>query len=224
MQLDRVRHNIRYGMRLCFLVCLPMTVGLFLLRHETVSLLFERGSFNAMSTLTTSRALAWHIVGLLCIALSRILVQVFYAFLDTWRPVIVGAISMVVNIVACYTLAPLLSIAGIAAANSLAALVQLICLLIFLGSHIKLGWDHQTQRSVAISAIATAAMGLMIWAARSALGTQNMHGTTALFLPYCAIVISAIVLYCGIAKALGHPEWQDIAQLSKKLVRRLRKR
>ena len=148
--LERVRETVLYSVRLCAFVCFPVTVGLFLLRTETASLLFERGAYSAESTQSTAYALGFHIIGLTHIALARVFVPVFYAFKDTKTPVYVAALSMVVNVALCYALAGPLGHGGIALANTASAFVQAFALAALLSrthgspqrlGHSALGWD-----------------------------------------------------------------------------------
>ena len=213
---DNIVETVRFSIRLTCFVCFPVTVGLFLTRHETVSILFERGSFDAVSTSMTSTAVAFHIVGLTFIALSRIFVPVFYAFQDTWRPVAAAFVSMVVNIVCCYAFAPGLSQGGIALANSVSALVQLAVLMAVLSKHIHVRFDRKTTQSVLSSLLATAVMGGCVIFVQEQLGTTNLSGLSALALPYGVVVLTGLASFALASVVLRHPELHEV----KRLIRR----
>jgi putative peptidoglycan lipid II flippase len=206
--IEKVEHTVLFGVRLTCLVCFPVTLGLFLTRRETVSLLFERGSFDVLSTVMTSDALMFHIPGLTLIALCRVLVPVFYAHHDTKRPVIAAFLSMVVNIVACYALAPQLKQAGIACANSLSALVQCVALVVLVGAHLKISSSGQTLNSLAKSALATMAMGGVVVGLQEFFNTAQKSGFSELVFPYTLTVLAAVLTFAATGLLLKHPEMQ----------------
>ena len=70
-----------------------------LLRKPIIQVLFEHGDFTAASTELTAWALLFFAVGLSGFAMVKIIVQAFYALQETRAPVMVAAISLVLNIV-----------------------------------------------------------------------------------------------------------------------------
>ena len=213
---ENVIETVQFSIRLTCFVCFPVTAGLFLTRHETVSVLFERGSFDALSTSMTSTAVAFHIIGLTFIALSRIFVPVFYAYQDTWRPVVAAFVSMIVNIGCCYALAPSLNQGGIALANSISALVQLGVLMMVLGNHVNVGFDRRTTLSVLTSLVATGVMALCVSMLQAEFNTHQLRGLSALALPYTIVVgvgVASFVITCVL---LRHPELAEVKRLFKR--------
>ncbi len=117
----------RSWQRMAFLV-LPSSVGLVAFGRPAVSLLFERGRFDAADTTAVTWVLAAYAAGLLAYATTRLLATVFYAFQDTRTPVRIGVLSLVVNVVLGVILAWLLGTPGIALATALAAALSTILL------------------------------------------------------------------------------------------------
>jgi len=210
---QEVKDTIEFSIRLTCFVCFPVTAGLWLTRNETISLLFERGTFDAHSTDMTAFALNFHIMGLTFIALSRIFVPVFYAYKDTWRPLWAAVVSMVVNIAACYLLAPTLGQGGIALANTLSAGAHLVVLMALMGNHIRVGMDKQTLSSLFRSLLATAAMALVVILLQSHFQTANLQGFGALAGPYTLVVLAAVVVFVGVCILVKHPELREMRQL-----------
>ena len=210
---DRVRETVLYSVRLCAFVCLPVTAGLFLLRVETASLLFERGAYSAESAQWTGYALGFHILGLTHIALARVFVPVFYAFKDTRTPVYVAFVSMIVNVVLCYALAEPLGHGGIALANTASAFVQAIALAALLRRHTGPLSDETTLRSVGLSLAATCLMATALYFGVDILGTSTRHGFLELAGPYAALLLVAGAAYFGPCFALRHPELRELLGL-----------
>jgi len=210
---DRVIETVLYAVRLCCFVCFPVTAALMLLRVETASLLFERGAYSSLSAEMTGYALGFHAIGLTHIALSRVLVPVFYAFKDTRTPVLIAFASMLLNLGLCYALAPHFSFGGIALANSASAILQAFVLGWTLRRHTGSMSDNLTQGSLLRSAIATLGMAGVIWWLRGVFGTKDLHGFGELIIPYGAIFVAAVTTYVGICAATGHTELREFQML-----------
>jgi len=216
---EKVLDTVLYSVRLSCFVCFPVTVGLLLVGRETVSLLFERGAFDPTSTSMTTYALGFHIVGLTHIALSRVLVPVFYAFKDTKTPVVIAFFSMILNLGLCYALAPSLSFGGIAAANTVSALFQAMALTWFLKRHVGDVGDALTLRSLLLSGLATAVMAAVVWGLADVLGIRDLAGGS-LLIPYLAVLGAAVAAFVAVAAATRHPELGEIVGLFRRRIGR----
>lgn len=217
---DRVAETVLYAVRLACLLTFPATAALFLLRTETVSLLFERHHFGPLSSSMTGYALGFHALGLTHIALTRIFVPVFYAFKDTVTPVKIGFAAMIANVVACYALAPAFGHGGIALANTLSAFVQAALLVWTMRRHTGPMGDHLTTSSLLKSLVASAAMGAAIWYMAGALDTIHLRGTAQLLLPYTALILVAVTTYTGTALLLRHPDLFELVELIRRRLAR----
>lgn len=88
-----------YGINLVLIITVPATVGLIVLATPIVQIAFEKGAFDAKATIMTSQSLIFYSIGLVAMALNLLLTRVYYSLQDTKTPMIVGAISVVFNIV-----------------------------------------------------------------------------------------------------------------------------
>lgn len=162
--LDAMRRTLSFSLRSVTAITVPAVVGVMLLRHEIVSVLFERGRFDATSTALTAAALAGYIVGLVSVAIVRIVAPGFYALHDTRTPVLVALAGVVVNLVAALALRGPLGNGGIALANSLAATAGAVLLLILLRQRLGGLGGRALAASGARVGAASAAMGLTVYA------------------------------------------------------------
>jgi len=121
--------TLSFALRLALYVSIPATVGLVVLRTPIVRVLFERGRFGPAETAATAEALAWYAVGLAGFATSRIVAQTFYARSEAATAVRWGVVSIAANVVAALALMGPLGHAGLAAAASIGAYVNLVSLL-----------------------------------------------------------------------------------------------
>ncbi len=78
---------------------LPASLALIVLGGPLIRLLFQRGSFDAEDAQAVSFALAWFATGLVGHSVLEVVARGFYALQDTLRPVVLGVVSMVINVV-----------------------------------------------------------------------------------------------------------------------------
>jgi len=90
------------GLKLVMFLVFPATVGLVVLAEPIISLLYERGEFDAADRMATAGALQAYGYGLLFYAGLKVLQPAFYAIEKRWFPMIASLIALVVNIVCNY--------------------------------------------------------------------------------------------------------------------------
>lgn len=119
-----IRDTVRRGLTLMLILVLPATCGLVLLSTPIVRLLFEHGRFTAADTAATAVALRYYAVGLIGYATTRIASPVFYALGRNRVPVVLSAVSVLINVVLSLVLVRVLGFAGLALATSMAAIAN----------------------------------------------------------------------------------------------------
>jgi len=124
-----VAATLNFALRLAVYVSAPATVGLVLLSVPITRVLFERGRFTPEDTAATAVALVWYAVGLVGFAGARIAAQAFYAITEPGTAVRLGALAIVANVITAWALMAPMGHAGLAAASSLGAYVNLLGLL-----------------------------------------------------------------------------------------------
>ncbi|MEW6227539.1 MAG: murein biosynthesis integral membrane protein MurJ [Bacillota bacterium] len=117
----------RYGrafaeaVRMINFILVPVAVGMAALRVPLVRLAFERGAFDARATEATAWALLFFCAGVGVFTVRDTVNRAFFALQDTTTPMIVGAVSVGINIVANLLLVGPLQHGGLALGTSLAA-------------------------------------------------------------------------------------------------------
>jgi len=107
-QLLAFKQTLSEGLRLVITLILPATAGLFALAIPIVTLLFQHGEFSAQDTDITALVLRVYLIGLPFAAVDQMLIFSSYARKDTWRPALVGVISIIIySITAVFLLRPL---------------------------------------------------------------------------------------------------------------------
>ncbi len=173
-----MRGTVSSGLRMMLMLNVPATVGLVVLAEPIVALLFERGSFTATDTAATAAALTFYAPGLIGYSAVKIAVPTFYALRDARTPVVVSALTVLINIVLNVTLVRVLGYRGLALGTALAAMFNAAVLLTLLRG--RLAGIDGARLAVAVSKIlaASVVMGTVAWAA--AWGLQAFSGGTSL--------------------------------------------
>lgn len=121
-----------HAMRLVIFIMVPASVGLIVLRHPIVELIYQRGEFTSLSTRMTAEALLYYTLGLWAFSSTRILTSAYYAMQDTKTPVKVACIAFPANILFSLVLMGPLKHGGLALATSLASALNVVVLLLIL--------------------------------------------------------------------------------------------
>lgn len=119
-------HTMVFGLNLVGLFTIPAAVGLFVLSSPIVQVLFERGAFDAHSTQMTAFALQFFVIGLFAQGAYNVINRTYYALQDTKTPVKISITVVIINLILSLILIRYLQHGGLALANSLAAIVNMI--------------------------------------------------------------------------------------------------
>jgi len=92
-----LQEGLSYSLRLVNFITLPAALGLMVLSVPVFALLFQRGAFDARTTMLAAQALVFFSFGLWGISGTRLVVPAFYALEDTKTPVIVALFSFALN-------------------------------------------------------------------------------------------------------------------------------
>ena len=135
--LEKLKATLSFSLRAVNFIMLPASFGLIVLARPITSVLFERGMFGQYSTSITASALAFYSIGLFSYAGIKILVSCFYSLKDTFTPVKIASISLVLNVALGATLMFFLKISGLALATAISGVFNF--LLLFFALRKKIG-------------------------------------------------------------------------------------
>ena len=174
-KLDEVRHSLTATLRGVLFLAVPASVGLILLRQPIISMLYQRGNFNAHSTELVAWALLWYAAGLIGHSLLEILARAFYALHDTKTPVMVGVAAMGLNIVFSFSFSALflrfgwMPHGGLALANTLATALEAIVLLVLMRKRLKGLTSRNLMKGFGQALAASLIMGsvILVWIQRA---------------------------------------------------------
>ncbi len=150
------RQTFSTALRTTLFLSIPASVGLFTLAAPLVTLLFQRGEFGVKSTAETAWALQFYSIGLFAHSGLEIVTRAFYAMHDTKTPVLVGIAAMGLNIALSLALIAPLAQGGLALANSISTILEVMTLFFILRRRLI---DLDTRRiGVSITRILASAL------------------------------------------------------------------
>ena len=182
---------------------IPAAVALCVIPVPLVSVLFQRGAFDASDTAATALVLAIYGAGLPAFVLQKVLQPLFYAREDTKSPFRYALLAMVVNAVIAIGLAPVIGYSAAALATTLAAWAMVW--LLWRGSR-PMGetaqFDSRFVTRLPRTIMASALMGVVLfalaWLLQDALNTARLrYGALAI------VVILGSLSYFAAAHVFG---------------------
>ncbi|HEX3052898.1 MAG TPA: murein biosynthesis integral membrane protein MurJ [Aggregatilineaceae bacterium] len=206
--LQPFKDTLGQGLRLSIVLIIPATVGLFVLAHPVVSLLFEHGEFNSTDTAFTALALRLYLLGLPFAAVDLLLIFAFYARQNTLIPALVGLLSLVAYMVVAVVLLPWYSFFALMVADSVKFVIHTGVSAWLLYRTLK-GYGNQRLISTTVrAALAATGMGVLIAVLAAGLDHVLPEG----FIYEAAIVGTTgslgLISYSVLATRLGLSEWQ----------------
>jgi len=210
----RILDTIQYSLRHLLYVMIPASIGLLVLAHPIVQMIFEWKAFTGHSTAMTALAVQCYAPGLLVFSLSKVFVPAFYAMQDTRTPLRMGLIAVGMKL--ALSLALILSLptplkhGGLAAATVIGEGLNGVLLGWML--HRRLGSPGWSRIGVSAirSLVAAAIMALATWWTHRVIsGWMLMHigeGKISQILPVLVAIGAGIVVYGMATWLMRSPE------------------
>jgi len=177
-------------------VLLPAMVGLLVIGHDIICLLFEHGSFGPSDTVRTAGALSAYALGLLPYGLVYVQTRACYALGRTTLPLLacVGAVG--VNVALDLILVGPMREAGLSLATAGAGLVNAIILFAFLRSSMR--WSREQGRHLLAIGVGSALLAGVVFGTRQAIGGD---------IPALAVAVPTLA---GILLYLLYARWSGL--------------
>lgn len=207
-----MRETLVSSLTMVFCLTIPATAGLMILSEPIISLIFERGAFQAADTLATAEALSLYAVGLFAYSTNKIMVPTFYALDNTRIPVIASFLAVAFNILFINLTIDAFQHKAIALSTSCTMLLNFIFLSTML--HKKMGGYSITYllKGLVKIGLATAVMILFLVFTKSFL-TQWLTGNLLeKLLSTLLLVASAACVYGVILHLTRLPELMEITR------------
>ena len=129
---DALQDQFRWACKNVLFMSLPITAVLIVLSLPVVTVLFERGAFDATASLSTATVLLCFLIGLPGHAAVEVLIRTFFAMQNTKTPVIVGVVCIGLHIGLSWVLSIWIGAPGLALGVSIGVLFEAIILWVLL--------------------------------------------------------------------------------------------
>jgi putative peptidoglycan lipid II flippase len=197
------------ALRLVCFATIPAMAGLALLGEPIVALLFMRGEFQPLDVRLTASALSYYAAGLWAFAALRVAVAAFFALQDSRTPMVAATISILANTLLGLMLMQPMAHAGLALATSLAAMLNLVMLLVTLHRKI-VGIDWRCiGASLARSVFSAAVMALGVSAVAQLTLSGSSLSATRRAAGLSISMAAGVLIYLTAGWAVGSVELRD---------------
>ncbi|KEO88554.1 virulence factor MviN [Erythrobacter longus] len=210
---DRLQSN---AIELAMLLTIPAAVALAICAEAFVTMIFQGGRFDLADAAITGQVLSTLVLGLPAYVLVKVLVPNFYARSDTRTPVVAAFISLAVFITSTIFFLDTYGVIGVAFASVVGAWINVVFLMIVLASRGFYAMPAILLFRIAKQVLAAAAMGAALYYANDLLTGWYSAGLFARLGALGVLVGAALVVYFGIAFAIGAIDKQRIAALTRK--------
>ncbi|MDR2460215.1 MAG: murein biosynthesis integral membrane protein MurJ [Deltaproteobacteria bacterium] len=202
-------------LKLQFFITLPAMIGLMVMAGPLISILFERGHFDSLSTSQTSLALWGYALGLPFLSGASLAARVFYSRKDTKTPAKVAAISLGLGLIAAIALLFPFGHLGLALGSSFASMVNFswLCLSLRKKGDLILG---PFIKDAILSSFLALIMGAALW-------PLYHHGYFASLSLIWKILLGLIVgpiIYFAMGYLLKSPNLAPLREICTKIKRK----
>lgn len=195
------------------LLTVPAAVGIGVLATPIITVLFERGAFEATDTAATAAAMIAFAGGLPAFVLVKVLQPGFFAREDTRTPVKVAAAAVVLNLVLNLILMQYLAHVGLALATAISSWMNGLVLARLLGRSGAFHLDARNRKRLPRILLAAILMGGMLYGARRLIESEALpleFTGLAGIVPLIGLIALALGVYFGTATLFGALRFSEL--------------
>jgi putative peptidoglycan lipid II flippase len=199
------------AIELVLILALPAALALLVIAQPVVSVLYERGAFDAGDSRATALVLMAYAVGLPAYVLVKVLAPPFFARKDTRTPVRIAIVALILNVVLNLLFIWLIGhAAGLALATALSAWLNAGLLALALRRRGHLRADVRLKRTLPRMVMAALAMAVVLWLGLWALA-EPLAGPELARIPALALLVAGgMAVYALAALLLGAIRFSDL--------------
>jgi putative peptidoglycan lipid II flippase len=200
---DAAMASLNRALEFALFLTIPAALALVVIPGPIISVLFERGAFDAAASAATADALVAFSVGLPAYVLIKVLAPGFFAREDTVTPVKIAALCVVINIgLSLILMGPMLHV-GVALATSISAWVNAILLGWALASRGHLKLDARLRSRTPRILAASLGMVAMLYGGFHGLDWMLGGSAGAQVAALMILVVGGLVAYGALSLVMG---------------------
>ncbi len=215
--IDGLKEEYISSLRFSLFLILPAMSFILAGAFPIVGTIFQHGKFSYSDTIATVGVLRLYASGLFAFATVRITSQAFFAMHDTKTPMKTGVIAVGVNIILNLILMGPFQYLGLAAATTIAGILNMTILVFLLRRRLgRIGLRQLFVFAVKIVGInLSLAIGVLYICAKFGLNSGVVGGWTEGIM-LLALIVAYIVGYIGLSALFGLKESSKIIKLFRK--------
>jgi len=197
------------AMRRILFIAIPSSIFIILLRAHIVRLILGAGAFDWTDTILTAQTLSFFAISLFAQSLIPLIARVFYALQDTKTPVIISSISLALNIYLSIKLSSIMGVAGLGLGFSIASIINVFILWLFLRKRLGDLDDKRIFRSIISISMISIMSGWVLYGVLYATAPfVDTHTGLGLLIQAGGAGIIGLATYLGLAKVFGLEEFK----------------
>ncbi len=197
------------------LLTFPLTVAVFLLSDNIIAVVYQRGAFDADAARLTSSTLVFYYAGLFFYAYTYINGAFFSALKNTKPLLVIGGVSVVLNIVFNLVFMQLFGVRGIALSTTMTLAVTFLCFVGILKKQLQLSFSGTLVNNllrIAAAAISMTLVGIPVKISLLSAGCTD-------FTVCLAAGLSMLCVFCAVLWILRTDELMLYIKMIKKSVK-----
>ena len=211
-QTDRVRFRrvMDRSMRVMVDMLIPSVIGLIILAGPVVTVIYRRGAFDLHALVQTTSLLRIYAAAILAVGVNSLYVKGFYANQDTKTPMVIGMISVAVNIALDLLWVGRYGVQGLAAATAVAGYLGMFLRQWKFYHHYGKAEVESQLPAILPPVIASGAMALVIWPLQQFLGPYYLTHMNLLIKlgGLSTVIVLGAVTYLLVLRLFNPPEWK----------------
>lgn len=212
--------QLNRGLEISLIMSISSMIGLAILAHPIVGVLFERGAFTFVDTEQTSKALVVSSFGLPAYMMTKALSPFFYARGDTTTPVKIAIFGVFLNAVLALSLMQFLGFIGIVLATTITVWVNAMQYMMRLNHQGEFNLDTMFKYRLPRIAVSGGVMAVCLYAAffeASIAFPGWQHGTNLLSITLLGALVSVgLVSFAGTLLLSGGIALKDVKRFMKR--------
>ncbi len=214
-QYDRFNSIIGVGTTITVMIALPCSLGAMIYSNQVVQIVFERGVFDANASAMTSSAFVFYSAGLLFISLNDLLTRTYYSMHNMKTPMIIGGISVIINVVLNLILVQFMAHNGLALATSVASFCNTI--LLYIGLKRKHPQIRVLQSRLQLIKITIASITALSISYMAYTFMTDAMGHIPSIIQLSISILVAVIIYSGLLLIFKIEEIKLLKQIIKKV-------
>jgi len=201
----------------CLLLALPASIALLVMPLTLITVLFERGAFEAADSLVCANVLRAYAIGLPSYIAIKVFSTAHWAREDTTTPVRISVIATVLNIVLSLALVQVIGVAGIALGTGLTGWLQFVLHVRALKDHEAARFDKKFIANAPKIILASCIMGAGVYILSTVLHDMIFNGAMLVQIAALSgVIVSGMVLYVGAILSMRVMRLSDLKRYAMK--------